>query len=242
MEFTPTPIFYIIIGLVAGLLVGWGIGFFDSNSRTAKKIDAAEAKADNAAREAERKIAAAAQAKATTTTSGPDNPGLLRIKTDDNGRYIVEMDGGRIPDVLSPEKKKRLIELITVFRPWLEGGPPAQADSQASTAVQTPPISAPGQQAVSAPLPPLTLTKPVDEKNIRSLSIVAQIDTVLQMRLLDTPLAGKGIRLTESIVGSVEVYVGLNKYPSVDDVPDEAIKTAIRAAIAEWEQKYIPGM
>lgn len=238
MEFTPTPVFYLFIGLIVGMIIGWAIGFFDSNSRTAKKIDAAEAKADNAVREAERKVAAAAQAKASTASSGPDNPGLLRIKTDDNGRYVVEMDGGRIPDVLSPEKKKRLIELITVFRPWLEGGPPAQAE----TPVQTSLASAPGQGAGSTPLPPLTPAKPVDEKNIRSLSIVAQIDTVLQMRLLNTTLAGKGIRLTESITGGVEVYVGINKYPSVDDVPDEVIKSAIRAAIAEWEQKYIPGM
>ena len=32
--------------------------------------------------------------------------------------------------------------------------------------------------------------------------------------------------------------IGNNKYPSIDDVPDADIKKAIRAAIAEWEEKY----
>jgi hypothetical protein len=40
----------------------------------------------------------------------------------------------------------------------------------------------------------------------------------------------------------VEVYVGARKFNSIDDVPDEAIKAEIRAAIAEWEQKFTPGM
>ena len=90
------------------------------------------------------------------------------------------------------------------------------------------------------PLPPVK--KPEAEKNISSLSIVQQIDTVLQARLVDTPLAKRGIRLQESIQGGVEVYVGLQKFHAVDDVPDEDIKTAIRAAIAEWEKKYTPGL
>jgi hypothetical protein len=47
-----------------------------------------------------------------------------------------------------------------------------------------------------------------------------------------------GIRIFEGTVGSVEVMVGLHRYPSIDDVPDAEIKKAIRDAIAEWEQKY----
>jgi hypothetical protein len=90
------------------------------------------------------------------------------------------------------------------------------------------------------PLPPIK--KPEVEKNIASLSIVQQIDTVLQERMINTALAKRGIRLQESIQGGAEVYVGLQKFDSVDDVPDEVIKTAIRAAIAEWEKKYTPGM
>ncbi|HQV62499.1 MAG TPA: hypothetical protein PKV19_00760, partial [Anaerolineales bacterium] len=81
-----------------------------------------------------------------------------------------------------------------------------------------------------------------EEKNIGTLSIVNQIDTVLQTRLMNTQFAKSGIRLQESVQGGVEVFVGLQKFSTVDDVPDEAIKSEIRAAIAEWEEKYTPGM
>jgi hypothetical protein len=95
-------------------------------------------------------------------------------------------------------------------------------------------------QPSAQPLP--AAKKPEAEKNISSLSIVQQIDTVLQAHLVNTPLAKRGIRLQESIQGGVEVYVGLNKFLAVDDVPDEEIRGAIRAAIAEWEKKYTPGL
>jgi len=71
---------------------------------------------------------------------------------------------------------------------------------------------------------------------------VAQINSVLQARLAGTPLADKGVRLQESLEGGVLVWVGINKYESIDDVPDEQIKAAIRAAIVEWENKYTPGL
>jgi len=46
----------------------------------------------------------------------------------------------------------------------------------------------------------------------------------------------------ESLTGGVNVYVGVTRYEAIDDVPDEEIKAAIRAAIAEWETKYTPGL
>jgi hypothetical protein len=73
------------------------------------------------------------------------------------------------------------------------------------------------------------------------LSIVEQINSVLQMRMVNTPLAKRDIRLRESYEGGVEVLVGLKKYASVDEVPEEEVRSAIRAAIAEWEKKYTPG-
>jgi hypothetical protein len=256
MDFSPTPVFYVFIGAMIGMVVGWVMGFFDSNSRTAKKIAAAEANAEKTIIEAEKKIAEAGKNSQSTLQ---DDPGLLRLKK--NGeRFTLEVDGTLVPREISPDRKKRLIELVTVLRPWLEGGQSSPTASQSTAPVQTAPVPEPVREAIPRPMPvslrnapppapvPVTLQslvqtkKPEPEKNIASLSIVQQIDMVLQDRLFNSALAGRGIRLQESIQGGVEVYVGLNKFLAVDDVPDEEIKAAIRAAIAEWEKKYTPGL
>ncbi len=243
LSFNPSPVFYIIIGSLAGMVIGWIIGFFDSNNRTSTKIHAAELRAETATKEANEKVAKAEQQIASASQPAQkiqDDPGLLRLK-DSDGRYMLEVDGALITTPLSLEKKKRLIELITVFRPYLEGGQSPQADSQPAAPHQTQPGPAPVQQRASQPVQTAS-QKTEPEKNISTLSIVGQIDTVLQKRLMTTPLAKSGIRLQESLQGGVEVYVGLQKYNTVDDVPDESIKAEIRAAIAEWEKVYTPGM
>jgi hypothetical protein len=248
LSFSPTPVFYVFIGLLIGLIIGWAIGFFDSNSRTAKKIQSAELKAEAATKEAKAKLAQAEQqiaAASLPSQKAEDDPGLLRLKKNNN-LITVEMDGALIADALSPDRKKRLIELISVFRPYLEGVQPSPASVQPIAPIQAsnPPVPASVQRDAAQPIQPsVPITKkPEPEKSITALSIVGQIDTVLQKRLMTTPLAKSGIRLQESLQGGVEVYVGLQKYSSIDDVPDETIKVAIRAAIAEWEQVYTPGM
>ncbi len=71
--------------------------------------------------------------------------------------------------------------------------------------------------------------------------MVAQIDAILQARLVGSPLAERGIRLVESAEGGVTVMVGLTRYAGVGEVPDAEVQAAIRGAIAEWEEKYTPG-
>ncbi len=234
-----------IVYILVAVLVGWAIGFLDSNLRTSKKIEAAEAKAQLVVIEAEKKIAAAQAQVKPGTPLMPDEHGLLHLKNVD-GIASLEMDGAPLNvKSVSSDQKRRLLELLTFIRPWVEGGQPLPPVSKPAAPISAPPQPASVYPAESSfkptltqPMPPL---KPAEEKNIRALSIVAQIDTVLQTLLTHTDLASKGIRLTESSIGGVEVYVGLNKYPSLDDVPDAEIKTVIRTAIAEWEEKFTPG-
>lgn len=262
ITFSPSPVFYIVIGLIVGLIIGWLLGFFDSNNRTAKKIETAEKNAEVKMREAEDRIRKATEQSALSSqVSVQDDPGLLRLKNK-AGYYALELDGAPVKGSLSPEGRKRLIDLLTIIRPYLEGAQPQVPVQNPVVTPQTPSVAVsthqavPPQRPISRPTPPQEVKpvaptlgtilspakKTVEEKPFASLSIVEQIDSILQARLASSPLAGNGIRMHESLQGGVEVYVGLQKFESVDDVPDESIKSMIRAAIAEWEEKYTPGV
>jgi len=248
MEFTPTPAMYAIIGFLVGMAIGWVIGFFDSNNRTAKKIQMAETAAKDAMEEAERKIAAAKAElpqPAAPQFVAQDQPGLLRLQSI-NGQYALEMDGAPIRNGLPPEGKKRLIELLTAIRPFLESAAPPPAPRPVAPVVDSPAAAVPAPRvnpvANAAPVSPVTPAAKEEKKKISSLSIVGQIDFILQERLLNSPLAQRGIHLTESAEGGLQVVVGLEKFATVDDVPYADVKSFIRAAITEWENKFTPGL
>ena len=185
-----------------------------------------------------------------------DDPGLLRLKSENN-QLRLDMDGQRVDTTvpLAPAQRKRLIDLLTLIRPFLEGGQPAQAAPR--PAPVSPPVSTsapltPAEQAMFAnltqpkvePVPARIslIPKKKSERPAAALSMVQQIDEILQLKLADTPLAGQGIKIQEAPGGGVMVMVGLKKYEGVADVPDPAIKAVLQAAVAEWEKKYTPGL
>ena len=194
-------------------------------------------------------------AHAAPVTVKVDDPGLMRIKND-NGYLTLDLDGVRADTAsLTAEQRKRLIEMLTLIRPWLEGRPaPAPAPVMSPP---TPPAQAPRPQPVpvasasipSAPkqTPQPTAARPTasekDEKSAPpATGIVGQIDSILQMRLAGTSLDGRGIYLSNSPEGGVVVNVGLQKFNGIDEVTDPEIKAVLRAAITEWENKYTPGL
>ena len=222
-----------ILGWIAGLIFVYVFGIFEGRSQGRKKRIAEE--------ELEK------QEKKPAPTPAPvkvDDPGLLRIKNE-NGVMTLDLDGERVNSTaLNAEQRKRLIEMLNVMRPWLEGKPasvpvPTNPPPQKPIPVSTP--SAP-PQAVPATRPtPSIPIKKKDEPETIPTSIVGQINMVLQKNIVNTPLASRGISLMESVTGGVNVYIGVQRYEVIDDVPDDEIKAAIRAAIKEWEDTFTPG-
>jgi len=261
LNFTP-----IIIPLIA-LILGWVIGFFDSNNRTAKKIKQAEQKAEfeiNQARdEAKRAIqaaetqASAAQAAAVVT---PVDNSLLKLSIDEYNQPCLDLDGQRVDtSQLAPEQRKRLIDLMVTMRPWIDGSAaqkPVTASPTASRPIAahmpslskpipssstppTPPVAAPVSQPQSTPV----VAAPVapSKEAAAPTTMVGQIDAILQSHLIGTPLESRKIRLIESLQGGVIVMIDKDRYEAISDVPDAEILAVIRAAVAEWEKKYTPG-
>lgn len=237
----------ILIPLLA-LLAGWAIGFFDSNLRTSKKIKQAEDSARTAIQAAEKRFADERAKLVSETPSVHDDPGLMRVKNE-NGTLTLDLDGARVnTSAITAGQRKRLIEVLGAMRPWLEGKPastppppPAPAPVAATPASSPPPPVAP-PPAVTASKAAKPAKKKADEPEPAPTSIVGQINLILQARIANTPLESPGVALIESPTGGVLVYIGLDKYEGVEDVPDEEVKVAIRAAIAEWERKYTPGL
>lgn len=249
MEQSTNYLPYIITGLVM-MLIGWAIGFFDSNLRTSKKIKQAEASAEVAVREAKNKIEAA-EAKLASVAATPavvDDPGIFRVKND-HGRLTLDLDGARVDtSSLTGDQRKRLVEMLTLMRPWLEGKPAAPPPPPPAQPKPAPVVSAP-QAAPSVPVAPPSTATPnpsiiakEDRPAAPAGSIVSQIDAILQAHLAASPLSNRGIFLAQSPEGGVIVYVGLSKYMGVDEVPDPEVKALIRGAIQEWERKYTPGL
>lgn len=247
MTTMPTILLWVIGLVVFG--VGAFLGYVNMNIDARKKIDAAENNAQIIRTEAEKKLEEAKKLGGAVET-----PSLLRIKNDNVG-MVVEMDGKILSAPLSAEGKKRLLELISVFRPFIDGqtqqpvAKPVVTQTPSASLTMPPPVSVTANKSSpQAEVKPVSILNPGQpkkldpEKEFALLSIVQQIDTVLQKKLANTPLEDGGIRLLESSQGSVEVQVGLQKYDSIDEVPDEKIKLVIRNAIAEWESKYVPGM
>lgn len=233
-----------ILGWIAGLIFVYFFGIWEGRGKGYKQRKTEE--------EQERREKTAPP----PATVIVDDPGLLRIKNE-QGKMTLDLDGQRVqPTALTAEQRKRLIKMLNAIRPWLEGkpasipistAPPPPMPSIASVHDKPAPasVASPSPQPVSstsAPQPaPSTSAKKKEEDEPAPTSIVGQINLILQQRINNTPLEARGILLMESASGGVNVYVGTKRYEAIDDVPDNDVKSAIRAAIAEWEKKYTPG-
>ncbi|HJS18361.1 MAG TPA: hypothetical protein VJ785_06420 [Anaerolineales bacterium] len=237
------------IALLA-MFLGYGFGLFEGRSQGYKKRRKEEA--------IEKENEPPAQSKSPAPTPEPvvvqaDDPGLLRIKNE-GGYLTLDLDGSRMnTSSLTADQRKRLIEMLTLMRPWLEGKPavapvvkPSPLQSQ-PTPVEADRQGTPAPSTSAAAPPPVRPQKPatiaVEDRPLAPAgSIVSQIDSILQARIEGTPLDDRGVFLAQSSEGGVMVYVGLTKYMGIDEVPDPEIKAAIRSAITEWENKFTPGL
>lgn len=244
VNWTINPLFAVGLGL-AVMFFGYFFGLFEGRGRGYKKRKEEEAEGqDHEALQNQELLPP------STLTTPSDEIPVLGVSLDTAGQLQLKLDGTQVDSSkLTADQRKRLITIITQMRPWLglskTSAPPAQpkpASSPQGASVSEPKPS-PVQSPATAPEP---TTPPLgddeDELPPASLSIVAQIDSILQARLAGTPLADKDIRLQESLEGGAIVWVGSQKYESAEDVPDESIRAAIKGAITAWENRYTPGL
>ena len=261
LEWFQNPTFSIVFAI--GLMFfGYFFGLFEGRAQGYKRGKAEGAEKD----ESEEKVEPLPP---TSPPAPPDETSMLNLSMDEAGQLRLKLDGKKTDtSSLDAGQRKRLIDIITLMRPWLEGkkkpaSPPQEVPPPPQPQPASSPQDTPSPQAVSperahgpdeaTPAPPPAArgeritAPPVPDKDKEEepapepQSIVAQIDSVLQARLVGTPLDGKGVRLQESLEGGVLVWVGIEKYEGIEDVPDEQVKAALKGAVAEWENKFTPG-
>jgi len=247
---SPVAVFGLAIG---AMFFGYFFGLFEGRGQGYKRRKAEEAEKEKS----EATEPAESSAEPMPPASPPpasDETSVLEVSMDKAGQLRLKLDGQRIEaDGIDADQRKRMITVLTQIRPWLDSSKPAAPPARPQPA--SPPQATSSPQGIPAPTPkpaprpaPASAPPPsrsTDDKKDATpepQSIVAQIDSILQEQMVGTPLIEKGIRLQESPEGGVTVWVGINKFETVDDVPDEQIKAAIRAAISVWESKYTPGL
>lgn len=148
------------------------------------------------------------------------------------------------PADLNGDQEKHLRLLHADLQKWFspysepsapEGAVPTLASVEKNTAdliVETPAIQKPNLVTGLAKTLRADVKEPVVVK-----SIAQQVNDVLQEQIANTPLHGRGIRMTDDPGGGLLIWVGLEKYPGIDELPDPEIQAAIRTAVDEWRRR-----
>ncbi|MCC6148261.1 MAG: hypothetical protein IT308_11930 [Anaerolineaceae bacterium] len=176
---------------------------------------------------------------------------LYREKS--SGNLLLEIGGKPYRDgnQLSKKDQEELANLAKEWLSWL--GKPLEMPARLETFVRPPeptlqpaaPLAFPSAPAQMEAIPPppvgrsVTGDKPVVEelKKPAAITIVGQIDEILQERLAGTPLEERGIRIAEDVREGVVVWIGTKRYIGVEGVPDLDVRGEIKAAVATWERR-----
>jgi hypothetical protein len=241
LEWLQNPVFAIGLAVVA-MFFGYFFGLFEGRGQGYKKRQAEESEKKETEPTPE-------QLPPATPPAPSDEISVLDVSMDSTGKMRMKLEGERIEaSTINSDQRKRIIAVLTQIRPFLEASThssppsspapprPAPPPREASSAVPSPAV------APSPSSNPAASSGKAKDEPAAPQSIVEQIDSILQTQIASTPLMERGIRLQESPEGGVLVWVGMEKFEGVNEVPDEQIQAAIRSAISVWENKYTPGL
>lgn len=185
-----------------------------------------------------------------------DTVEVMRILRDlADGSLLVEIDGQRykrLADIADAQVGRRFIgnaqalahfahlDDVKVPDEWgeLPGAAEARVTSPPpSEAVrQSPPRAFPSSREQNT----ASSSKPVSSEEAEgpALSMVEQIEELLQFRLTATPdLAQRSIHVRSALDGGVRIEVDGRYFEGVGEVPDDRVREFIQSIIREWEAR-----
>ena len=139
---------------------------------------------------------------------------LLRIWKDEGKPPVYELDGTHLNKEDLPQE---ILNVITVY-------------------AETPPVTATPTSPIKEKIPPIAEDEDDGDSEIKILSVVDEVNEILQRKLTGSAIAGKGIHLMENHNKEIRFWVGLNSYDDVEEIPDPEVRQIIDAAVKEWER------
>jgi hypothetical protein len=186
-----------------------------------------------------------------STKPGDHNSGryqeLVRILQDPaGGKLITEFQNRTAsdPTILSAKERVYLLRVAKEWTKWL-GLPPTELPNPAESTQETDAVVAPDATFPTVTVSPTpTPTRsgapvhvPAILTPVHPLSIVQQVDEILQEKLAEQPTLDKVIKLAEDPREGVVVWVNMIKHVGIDSVTDPDAREIIRSAVIEWERR-----
>jgi hypothetical protein len=166
-----------------------------------------------------------------TTTTQSDAIVVLRDPI--SNEWQVEVNGNRynnLRDIHDDLAARKVLEALSGLQRFA-GSISITLDSRSA------PIAAPGRSASRSAAGPVSNIVGEPKFPAPKDSILDQIENVLQRKLLRNPaLIERHIHIGAEPDGSLLIEVDQDIYKSADEVPDEAVRTVIKAAIQDWER------
>jgi len=186
-----------------------------------------------------------------------------------NGSFIfqVENEFYKQGNDLSTKERGLLLKVVMDFYQWLE--PPTTLSTKSEESIEpalhvenTPrdtaqtelptdslmnvPVQEEQQNGQKGNLNAATiitraLKSDVTKSAMPEQSMVAQVDEILQEKIIAANMQKWAVRLTELPNKGMMVLVGLEKYEGIDDVPYERVRVIIRESVSEWERRAEDG-
>ncbi len=143
---------------------------------------------------------------------------LMRIWKVEDQPPIYELNGTYV------EKEQLPRDVLNIITVQEEAPPKTETRTPVSRTVET------------APVPPEPEPEEEGEPKVKMLSVIDEVNEILQKKLHGSPLAGKGIHLMENHNKEIRFWVGLNSYNDVEEIPDPDVRQIIDESVREWEK------
>ena len=209
---TALLVFIVIFALAIGFFLG--LFLLSMNSPLLNKLFQKDET------ESEEMLAGTIESAPQIKKPSPNSRLLVQVWKEEGKPPVYDVNGTYV------DKDKLPQEILNIITVQQEASP--TPEPQTSIQPQSP--------VEDALVPPEIEAEEEGEPEVKMLSVVDEVNDILQKKLHGSPLAGKGIHLMENHNKEIRFWVGLNSFNDVEEIPDPEVRHIIDESVREWEK------